>query len=46
MAKLYWRYKRNGKWTWKPARFVSVNWWYTKDTLKAEIFDPIQGEEE
>ena len=20
MAKLYWRVKRNGKWTWKPAR--------------------------
>ena len=20
MAKLYWRVKRNGKWTWRPAR--------------------------
>ena len=20
--KLYWRYKKDGKWTWKPARFI------------------------
>ena len=27
MAKLYWRVKRNGKWTWRPAnvKFTKVN---------------------
>ena len=24
MAKLYWRVKRNGKWTWTPASFEVV----------------------
>jgi len=23
MAKLYWRVKRNGKWTWRPAKVGS-----------------------
>jgi hypothetical protein len=22
MAKLYWRIKKNGKWTWKPAKYI------------------------
>lgn len=25
MAKLYWRYKKNGKWTWKSSRVHSEN---------------------
>ena len=25
MAKLYWRVKRNGKWTWKPAMVIVNN---------------------
>tara|TARA_B100000459_G_C8552157_1_gene189988 strand:+ start:619 stop:762 length:144 start_codon:yes stop_codon:yes gene_type:complete len=46
MAKLYWRVKRNGKWTWTAAKFKTVNWWHTKDTLKAVIYDPKEEEEE
>lgn len=25
MAKLYWRIKVNGKWTWKPATVVTIH---------------------
>jgi len=25
MAKLYWRVKKNGKWTWKPAMVIVNN---------------------
>ena len=25
MAKLYWRVKRDGKWTWRPADIVPVS---------------------
>lgn len=24
MAKLYWRYKKNGKWTWTPALILEM----------------------
>ncbi len=26
MAKLYWRVKRDGKWTWRPATVVEVKY--------------------
>jgi len=26
MAKLYWRVKKNGRWTWKPAVHVDMSW--------------------
>ena len=25
MAKLYWRVKRNGRWTWQPANVQSID---------------------
>ena len=25
MAKLYWRIKRNGKWTWRPAEVIYMD---------------------
>ncbi len=38
-GKLYWRYKKNGKWTWRPAK-------YTQD-LNGELWVvPFQEEEE
>jgi hypothetical protein len=46
MAKLYWRIKRDGRWTWTPVKFRKVNWWYTATTLLAEILDPDREEEE
>lgn len=24
--KLYWRIKKNGKWTWRPAEFCHLHW--------------------
>lgn len=41
-GKLYWRIKKNGKWTWKPAkkieRFLEMEseWWvYTDEGIAA-----------
>jgi len=31
MAKLYWRVKRNGKWTWRPAK---VSWKLDDPTIE------------
>jgi len=33
MAKLYWRVKRDGKWTWKPAEVIYMD----KNTAKALV---------
>lgn len=35
MAKLYWRIKKNGKWTWKPVR---GNWMTSKEIASDLIF--------
>jgi hypothetical protein len=42
MAKLYWRVKRNGKWTWKPA---TVTGW-TTDGYGGYIVEPEGGQME
>jgi hypothetical protein len=42
MAKLYWRVKRNGKWTWKAA---TVTGW-TTDGYGGHIVEPCGGEME
>lgn len=39
MAKLYWRYKKNGKWTWKAA---TIHGW-TTDMLGGLLVEPHQG---
>tara|TARA_R100001510_G_scaffold46322_1_gene43227 strand:+ start:48 stop:185 length:138 start_codon:yes stop_codon:yes gene_type:complete len=44
--KLYWRYKKNGKWVWKPADaelcvFVTESYWRVP-----EDDNPMLGEEE
>ncbi len=49
MAKLYWRIKRNGKWTWTPA---TIDGWSEESIMllkESQIDidgDPIFGEEE
>jgi hypothetical protein len=43
MAKLYWRIKKNGKWTWQPANVVHQEW--TADELTVYI-DNVPGKEE
>lgn len=43
MTKLYWRVKKNGKWTWQPARVVHQEW--NSDELTVYI-DHVPGEEE
>ena len=42
MAKLYWRIKKNGKWTWKSA---TVTGW-TTDGYGGHIVEPLGGEME
>jgi hypothetical protein len=42
MAKLYWRVKRNGKWTWRPA---TVTGW-TTDGYGGHIVEPEGGQME
>jgi len=39
-GKLYWRYKKDGKWTWKPAKVVS-----TSDALNAIVVRKWEEEE-
>ena len=34
MAKLYWRYKKNGKWTWTPAKVVERAPWRNQTTVE------------
>jgi len=34
MAKLYWRVKRNGKWTWRPAIVMDI--W--KDDQRVTVY--------
>ncbi len=41
MAKLYWRVKVNGKWTWRPANVSlhdsdGIRYWYTYDNTEEE----------
>jgi len=43
MAKLYWRVKRNGKWTWRPATALSD---LLSQTEYAELISQYQEEEE
>ena len=43
MAKLYWRVKVNGKWSWKPANVLHEVW--TADELTVYI-DNVPGREE
>ena len=43
MAKLYWRHKKNGKWTWIAASIVHEEW--TADELTVYI-DNVPGKEE
>lgn len=43
MAKLYWRVKREGKWTWVAASVVHQQW--TADELTVYI-DNVPGKEE
>jgi len=43
MAKLYWRYKKNGKWTWRPATGLSE---LLLQTEYAELISQYQEEEE
>lgn len=42
MAKLYWRVKKNGKWTWVAASVVHEEW--TADELTVYI-DNVPGKE-
>ena len=44
MAKLYWRVKRNGKWTWRPANVVQDNHLVT--WVRNWKMDPSAKEEE
>ncbi len=37
MAKLYWRVKKNGRWTWVPACVVHQEW--TSDELTVYLDD-------
>lgn len=42
MAKLYWRVKLNGKWTWRPAVSVDLSWdeghqKYVKHVLELQL---------
>jgi len=39
MAKLYWRIKKNGKWTWKAA---IVHGW-TTDGVGGHLVEPLGG---
>ena len=43
MARLYWRVKVNGKWTWRPVSIVHQEW--TSDELTVYI-DNVPGKEE
>ena len=43
MAKLYWRVKRNGKWTWQPANVIHQEW--TADELTVYL-DNVPGTKE
>ncbi len=43
MAKLYWRVKKDGKWTWQPASVVYQEW--TADELTVYI-DTVPGRDE
>lgn len=49
MAKLYWRVKRNGKWTWRPAKSMqeipSDNKGIKKETDKYTIVWNLEVEE-
>ena len=41
-GKLYWRYKKNGKWTWKPAKVrIAFN-----EELRRDMIEVILEEEE
>ena len=42
MAKLYWRVKKNGKWTWRPAQVLEK----TTYRVFVENYDPLLEEEE
>ena len=42
MAKLYWRIKKAGKWTWRPAK-VLLAW---KDSQKRTVQYTLEVEEE
>jgi len=41
MAKLYWRVKRDGKWTWAPAEVT----YYNKDDTYVEVQRYVEEEE-
>ena len=43
MAKLYWRVKRNGKWTWRPAEHEPLD---PVDDLGYVVVFPITEEDE
>jgi len=45
MAKLYWRVKRNGKWTWRPAQVLHEYQCYT-DMIPKTLVKNLQEEEE
>ncbi len=40
MAKLYWRVKKDGKWTWKPAK-VQVQWneEFQKEMIEVQLLE-------
>ena len=42
MAKLYWRIKKNGKWTWQPAKVTG----WTTDGRGGHIVEPYYPKEE
>jgi hypothetical protein len=46
MAKLYWRLKKNGKWTWKPVRVTEVERRIDPDTNTPALLAVIYLEEE
>jgi len=46
MAKLYWRIKKNGKWTWKPAQVTEVERRIDPDTNSPALLAVIYLEEE
>ncbi len=52
MAKLYWRVKKNGRWTWLPAKVVHQEWTADSKLLRTDIvcwteyIDNVPGKEE
>jgi hypothetical protein len=43
--KLYWRYKKDGKWTWKSANHDYIEDGGMDGRIRVEVDDPMEGEE-